>query len=106
MILEALAQGRHVLYTYSHPGCIRATDASSALREIEALRAKHGAGILDLNSAGMQYIDSYCSVEKVRDEILGRWKDIVTSSAEVRHRPVSAHTQNASNSAGLSRNAN
>lgn len=99
MILEALAQGRHALYTYSHPGCIHASDVTTARREIETLRARHDAGTLGLNSAGMEYINRHCSLEKVRGEILRRWKDIVTSPAIVPKPPISHHTASAGRSA-------
>jgi hypothetical protein len=81
MALEALAHGRHVLYTYAHPGCIQVAGSEEALREIQRLRALHESGLLGLNQSGMEYVARDCSPEKVRSEFLKRWEKIILSPA-------------------------
>lgn len=81
MVLEALAHGRHVLYTYPHPGCIRAATIEAARSEIERLHALHDSGELELNRIGIEYVGRDCSRSKVRSEILRRWEEVILSPA-------------------------
>jgi hypothetical protein len=83
MVLESLAHGRHVLYTYSHPGCIRVTDALKARVEIEKFLALHEARRLTLNYDGIDYVARYCSRDRVRAEILQRWEEIIVAPRAV-----------------------
>jgi hypothetical protein len=79
MVLEALANGRHVVYTYRHPGCIQAATPELARKELDRLAALHGSGALTLNVGGMEYVEQNCSRERVRKEILKRWEEIILS---------------------------
>jgi hypothetical protein len=81
MVLEALAHGRHVLYTYPLPGCIQVVGSEAACKEIQRLRALHESGLLDLNRNGMEYVAHDCSPEKVRSELLSRWEKVILSPA-------------------------
>lgn len=91
MVLEALAHGRHVIYSYPHAGCIRATNSASACVEIERLRALHDAGTLNLNHAGVEYIGRHCSRAAVRSEILRRWKEIIVSPEPLEQQSTAIH---------------
>lgn len=80
MVLEALAQGRHVLYSHPLPGCIHVQDATQASAELQRLLALHEFRALQLNSDGMQLINRDYAPAKVRRELLRRWEEIILSS--------------------------
>jgi hypothetical protein len=82
MVLEALAHGRHVLYTYPHPGCICSTTVAIARSEIEKFRQLHDSGRLELNRLGMEYVAQHCSRESVRSELLKRWEQVIIESRD------------------------
>ena len=77
MVLEALAQGRHVLYSYPFPACLRATSAAAAGHELERLFALHATGALEPNELGVQLMARDFSPESVRSELLNRWKQMI-----------------------------
>lgn len=79
MVLEALAHGRHVLYTYPHPGCIQATNAKAAGQELVRLLHRHASGTLRLNESGIKYVAENCTAPRVRSELLRRWEEIILS---------------------------
>lgn len=79
MVLEALACGRHVLYSYPLPGCTHVTNAGDAQTELERLFGMHSAGKLELNQEGMDLIERDFRPDKVRKEILRRWENIILS---------------------------
>ena len=79
MVLEALAHGRHVVYTYPVPGAIQAGDAEQAKQELKRLRAQHDAGSLQLNHAGREAIAQTYRREVVCKELRRRWEEIILS---------------------------
>lgn len=79
MVLEALAQGRHVLYTYPHPGCVRSTTVAMARNEIANFSRLHDSGTLELNRVGIEYVAQHCSRESVRADLLRRWEQVIES---------------------------
>jgi glycosyltransferase involved in cell wall biosynthesis len=79
MVLEALAQGRHVLYTYPHPGCVCSTTVEMARSEIVKFSRLHDSGKLELNRLGMEYVAHHCSRESVRADLLQRWEQVIES---------------------------
>ncbi|MBZ5501187.1 MAG: hypothetical protein LAN59_02960 [Acidobacteriia bacterium] len=79
MVLEALAHGRHVLYTYPIPGATQVSGAGEAKRQLEHLRELNAAGNLPLNHAGMQSIRTTYARDVVRNELHRRWEDIIAS---------------------------
>jgi hypothetical protein len=79
MVLEALAHGRHVLYSYPLSGCVQVTTAASARVELERLLDLHSSEALALNRKGIEVIARDFSPEKVRTEILQRWDRIIAS---------------------------
>ncbi|MGA8220488.1 MAG: hypothetical protein WB780_02460 [Candidatus Acidiferrales bacterium] len=80
MVLETLAQGRHVLYSYPLPACIQVRDTEMAIKELQRLHALHDSRTLTRNEAGMQFIARDYAPEKVRAEILRRWEEIIVPS--------------------------
>jgi hypothetical protein len=79
MVLEALAYGRHVLYSYPFPACIHAVGADAACHELEKLHNLHISRSLEPNEAGRQYIAREFHPQKVRSNLLGRWEQIIQS---------------------------
>jgi hypothetical protein len=77
MVLEALAQGRHVIYSYPLEGCAQATTALEAQRELKRLLSLHDARTLGINSAGIQSIAQQFTPAKVRGDLLRRWEEII-----------------------------
>jgi len=80
MVLEALARGRHILYSYPFPGCVQVTSAAAARLEIERLLDRHDSKTLGLNQAGMEVISRDFNPAKVRADILGRWERIISKT--------------------------
>lgn len=79
--LEALAHGRHVLWSYPFIGCTLAPDASSGYQEIQRLYDLHCRGELLVNQIGVDYVNQNFRPSVIRDGILARWRCIIDSSA-------------------------
>jgi hypothetical protein len=79
MVLEALAQGRHVLYSYPFPGCIPVNGAVQARAELQGLLDLHTSRALRLNADGMQSIARDFAPAKVQADLLRRWEEIILS---------------------------
>jgi len=56
MVMEALGHGRHVLWTYEFPGCIRVQDTRDARDEIARLQRLHQQGLLKSNQEGARFM--------------------------------------------------
>lgn len=82
MVLEALAQGRHVLYSCPFSACAHVTDAATAKRELERLFKLHQERTLHLNEAGIQVTARDFNPETVRRDLLRRWEEIIVSSSQ------------------------
>lgn len=95
MVLEALARGRHVLYSYPFPGCVQATDAATARKELERLLELHSARALGLNQAGIDVIARDFRPDKVRADILCRWEGIILWPNEMSSRKLAEPTSGA-----------
>jgi hypothetical protein len=80
MVLEALAQGRDVIYSYPFDGCIFANGTESAAARIAELQRKHAAGQLTLNQAGVDSIRASYAPDIVRGNLLRRWEHIIENS--------------------------
>lgn len=81
MVLEALAYGRHVLYSYPLPACIEVTSVEMACRELQRLQALHDSGELALNAAGIELIRRDYHPDKVQADLLRRWKEVILAPA-------------------------
>jgi glycosyltransferase involved in cell wall biosynthesis len=84
MVNEALARGRHVIWTHAVPGvqCVR--DDDEAARVVDALLAKHQAGTLPINLAGVQFVRAAYSSDAVVSSI----EDFLHLQAPQRRRPA------------------
>jgi len=93
--LEALAHGRHVLWTYPFPGCLVAPDAISGYQEIQRLYDLHCDGKLGVNQFAAEYIAANFSPPIIREGILARWKKIIqTPSGDTAARYCDDQTTN------------
>lgn len=81
MVLEALAHGRHVIWIYQFPGCIRASSVSEARDEIAKLKELHQDGALQLNRAGLQVIAENYRPLILRNRILRRLETMLERQA-------------------------
>ena len=77
--LEALAHGRHVLWTYPFPGATVAPDATTGYQEIQRLYELHCNGKLQVNQLAAQYIAANFNPRTIREGILTRWMKIIQS---------------------------
>lgn len=77
--LEALAHGRHVLWTYPFPGCTVAPDAIIGYQEIQRLYDLHCDGKLRVNQSAAEYVAANFSPPIIREGILTRWEKIIQS---------------------------
>lgn len=93
MVLEALAQGLHVIWSYASPGVIQSRDASTARMELQRLFELHCDRLLDLNREGADYVARDFSPEVIRKGMLEGWRKIVqsplTPKLDLRTDPVS-----------------
>lgn len=80
--LEALAHGRHVLWSYPFTGVTVAKSAASGYEEIQRLYELHSNGQLTLNRTGVEFIASDFAPKHVRERVLSRWRGIIQSGAE------------------------
>jgi hypothetical protein len=80
LVLEALAQGRHVLYSCPFPSCIHVTTATAARREIESLLSLHESKRLFLNEAGIRTITQDFTPERVRANLFAKWTEVINAS--------------------------
>ena len=70
LVLEALANGRYVLWTYPFPGAERADSVKDAEASIDDLFEKHTEGRLPLNDEGRKAVLEMFEPAKVRDGIV------------------------------------
>jgi hypothetical protein len=77
MVLESMAQARHVLYSYPLPGTTHVQDAGAAVRELQRLAGLHEGGGLGLNNQGLEIIGREYSEQHVRRNLLKRWEKII-----------------------------
>ena len=76
-VLEALAHGRHVVWTYSVPGCLEAKTVDAAVVELQKLYQQHEDGTLKFNDVGRDYVASHHSSKSARIELLRRFEEIL-----------------------------
>ncbi len=56
LVLEALARGRHVVWTHNYPGVQAVADTSQALEALKRLGEQHSRGSLQPNAEGVTYV--------------------------------------------------
>lgn len=73
MVLESLAYGRHVLWTYPFPACTQVSSAKEAEAEIRKLLALHQEQKLCLNEPGVSFMaSSEYNPKRFKTNILSR----------------------------------
>ena len=77
MVLEALAHGRHVLYSYPFPSSVH----DMARHELERLLELHKSGSLTLNYSGIRAIDEEFTPQRVRANFFSKWAEIIDANA-------------------------
>jgi hypothetical protein len=81
MVCEALAHGRHVLWSYPFPGCTLVRSTSEAIAEIQDLRQLHRAQKLNVNCEGAAFISAGDFFPaNFKRNILGHLENILVSS--------------------------
>jgi hypothetical protein len=88
MVLESLAEGRQVIYSYPFVGCVQAQTSDAARREIQKLAELHRAGRLDVNTAGIEAIAREFTPSIVRTNLLRRWEEIIVAGRATREREL------------------
>lgn len=100
MVLESLAQGRHVLYSYPFVGCVHTPSTESARSEIERLHSLHRTCQLKVNAAGMEAIARDFTPQTVRASLLRRWEHTILTGRGTPNRSLSpAESREAANEA-------
>jgi hypothetical protein len=79
MVLEALGHGRHVLWSYEFPGCVRVASAGEAQEQISRLHDLHTKAQLGVNTAGVDAIAERYLPQRLKKEILSRLEKILES---------------------------
>lgn len=95
MVLEALARGRHVLYSYPLPACTQVTSVDMACRELEKLQGLHEQQTLELNLAGIDLIHSDYDPDKVQADLLNRWKEVILAPVGASRKSSEGQSQSA-----------
>lgn len=72
LVLEALAQGRYVLWTYAYPGVDPIGTIDAADRRIDELRRRHADGRLSPNHAGRSAVMESFGADAVRADLAER----------------------------------
>lgn len=80
MCLEALSLGRHVMWSYAFPHCVQTANVEQDQLEIERLYALHQSGALQLNQAGIKVVAENFSPERIKENYLQRWREIILST--------------------------
>jgi glycosyltransferase involved in cell wall biosynthesis len=93
MVLEALAHGRHVVYSSPFPASSLVTDVEEACRELTRLRNLHKSNNLGLNQPGLEVIARDYSSQKVRADLLTRWERVILSDEREARRANSNTTR-------------
>jgi len=87
MAIEALARGRHVVWTHTLPGSVRASSVRDAIESLAKLRDEHRAGNLQPNYAGIQYARREHAPAEVARGFLAALED---AAAQVKKEPAPA----------------
>lgn len=87
LVNEALARGRHVVWTHDYPGVHAVTDTNEASAALAGLREQHRQGTLELNKAGHDFVRRNFAP----DDIARRFEAHLDHLAERRHTSGNGH---------------
>ena len=79
MVREALGHGRHVLYSYPFPGCVRVNGTADAQRELLRFCELHQRGLLTINEAGRNVATANYAKSALKPQILRRLEALMHS---------------------------
>ncbi len=78
LVLEALARGRHVIWTYDFPGVHQVASVTEAINLLRTFHEQHKRGKLELNRTGMEFVREEFS----RDKIASRFEAVLDRSVQ------------------------
>lgn len=81
MAVEALARGRHVIWSYPLPGAIHASGFDAVAAALRDLAARHAAGTLELNTEGRSYVLEHFDPERLTHELDQRLAALVSGQS-------------------------
>ena len=86
IVLEALARGRHVIWTYDFPGVQRVDSISSAISQLAALVDAHTSGTLEPNTVGLEHVRATFGKSQIIESFTRTLDEAVNARAHSRHR--------------------
>jgi hypothetical protein len=87
LVLEALARGRHVLWTHGYPGVCRVTETDAALMALKRLYERHANGELEPNLTGWRFVRDNFAPPDIAD----RFEAFIDRICESRRRASNGH---------------
>jgi hypothetical protein len=78
MVQEALAHGRHAVWTYPFENTHMATTPEAAIEAVGALCRQHAAGTLPLNEAGAADVRCRFAAERIRSDLLLGFESVLS----------------------------
>jgi hypothetical protein len=69
MVQEALALGRHTIWTYPFPGALRVAGAEEAIAAAAALARRHASGCLSFNETGAAHVRERYARDRIRADL-------------------------------------
>lgn len=89
-VVEALARGRHVIWTYPYPGVLQACSQDELVEHLQHLRRAHESGALAVNHAGAEYAAAHHNPAAVAGALYG---DIVREIECMRSAATQTHAK-------------
>jgi hypothetical protein len=84
LVLETLARGRHVIWTYDFPHVNRVTSMTEAIERLRRLADAHARGALGVNRAGHEYVKTAFSRGEIASNFEGVLDAMVSGHAPAR----------------------
>lgn len=79
-VVEALARGRHVIWTYDLPGVIQSRSSEDAIAKLRRLYQTHCSGALEVNRPGIEYVRTHHDPALVAKGIAERIRTAIAAS--------------------------
>lgn len=79
-VIEALARGRHVIWTYPYPGVIYTRSPNEAIDSLLKLREAHHAGLLSTNETGLRQVCLAHNPNDVAARIIAALEDAIRAT--------------------------
>jgi glycosyltransferase involved in cell wall biosynthesis len=87
LVLEALARGRHVVWTHDYPGVRCVSSPGQALVALEELYERHLSGVLEANSVGREFVRDHFAPA----DIARRFEAHIDQLCEPQHQGANGH---------------